>query len=341
MEAVPRIARAQKMDALSSMASIAGYRAVLEPRRSSALHAAAHDGGQHGAARAGAGHRRRRGQAVVHRHGMTGRASQTFDVRPAVADQVKSLGGEFVSIEMPQFEAEDKGGYAKAASEEILKREQALFEELLPTVDIVICTALVPGREAPRLITEKAVRSMKPGSVIVDLAVEQGGNCALSKVGEAVRVDGTTILGWTNLPARMPADASRLYAKNVLNLLMHMHNKEGWAPDPTEEVTKAVMALRQDRRGDGGLRRTSHGICAGLLRRLAGCLETTPALHTPLMSVTNAISGIIVVGAMIQVGPDLSTPETIIAAVAIFLSSINVAGGFLVTQRMLRMFRKR
>lgn len=251
MEAVPRIARAQKMDALSSMANIAGYRAVLEatqvfPRYMPLLMTAAGTVPPAQVLVIGAGVAGLSSIATARRLGAQVKA---FDVRPAVADQVKSLGGEFVSIEMPQFEAEDKGGYAKAASEEILKREQALFEELCPTVDIVICTALVPGREAPRLITEKAVRSMKPGSVIVDLAVEQGGNCALSKVGEAVRVDGTTILGWTNLPARMPADASRLYAKNVLNLLLHMHNKEGWAPDPAEEVTKAVMALRPGQEG--------------------------------------------------------------------------------------------
>lgn len=251
MESVPRIARAQKMDALSSMANIAGYRAVLEatqvfPRFMPLLMTAAGTVPPAQALVIGAGVAGLSAIATARRLGAIVKA---FDVRPAVQDQVKSLGAEFVSIEMPLQDVEDTGGYAKAASEEILKREQALFEQICPTVDIVICTALVPGREAPRLVTETAVRSMKPGSVIVDLAVEQGGNCALSRVGEAVDVDGVIILGWTNLPSRMPADASRLYARNVLNLLLHMHNKEGWAPDANEEITRAVMALRPGQEG--------------------------------------------------------------------------------------------
>jgi NAD(P) transhydrogenase subunit alpha len=245
MEAVPRIARAQKMDALSSMANIAGYRAVLEaaavyPRFLPLLMTAAGTVPPAQVLVIGVGVAGLSAIATARRLGAQVKA---FDVRPAVQDQVKSLGAEFLTIALPTFEAEDQGGYAKAASDEILRREQELFVTACRTTDIVISTALVAGKQAPRLLTAEAVHGMRRGSVIVDLAVEQGGNCALSEVGRAVDVNGVTILGWTNLPSRMPMDASRLYARNVLNLVLHLHGKDGFAPDLTEEVTKAVAVI--------------------------------------------------------------------------------------------------
>ena len=171
---------------------------------------------------------------------------KAFDVRPAVRDQVKSVGAEFLTIEMPAVDAEDKGGYAKDVGAEILRREQELFTEVCRTTDIVVTTALIAGKTAPLLLTAEAVAGMRPGSVIVDLAVEQGGNGALARPGERVDVGGVSILGFTNLASRMPQDASRLYARNVLNLLAHLHGKEGWKPDFSEEVTKAVAVVRPE-----------------------------------------------------------------------------------------------
>jgi NAD(P) transhydrogenase subunit alpha len=252
MEAVPRIARAQKMDALSSMANIAGYRAVLEaaqvfPRFFPLLMTAAGTVAPAQVLVIGVGVA---GLSAIATARRLGGQVKAFDVRPAVQDQIRSLGAEPLALDMTGFDAEDKGGYAKAASDELLKREQALFEQVCPSVDIIITTALIAGKEAPRLLTDAAVLSMKPGSVIVDLAVEQGGNCGLSRVGEAVVTpNGATVLGWTNLASRMPADASKLYARNVLNLLLHMHGKAGWAPDAAEEITKAVMVLHPGQEG--------------------------------------------------------------------------------------------
>ncbi len=248
MEAVPRIARAQKMDALSSMANIAGYRAVLEamnvfPKFMPLLMTAAGTVPPAQVLVIGVGVAGLSAIATAKRMGAQVKA---FDVRPAVKDQVKSVGAEFLTIEMPQVDAEDKGGYAKDVGAEILKREQELFNEICKSTDIVITTALIAGKIAPRLLTEEAVKAMRPGSVIVDLAAEQGGNCALTRAGEVVDVNGVKILGYTNLASRMPQDASRLYARNVLNLLAHLHGKEGWKPDFTEEVTKACAILRPD-----------------------------------------------------------------------------------------------
>lgn len=244
MEAVPRIARAQKMDALSSMANIAGYRAVLEaatvfPRFFPLLMTAAGTVPPAQTLIIGVGVAGLSAIATARRLGSVVKA---FDVRPAVQDQIRSLGAEPLALPV-KADLEDQGGYAKAAPEELLKAEQALFEQLAPTTDIIVTTALIAGKEAPRLVTESAVRSMRPGSVVVDLAAEQGGNCALTRPGEVVDVDGVKIVGLTNLAARMPADASRLYARNVLNLLLHLHGKQGWAPDPAEEITRAVMVL--------------------------------------------------------------------------------------------------
>lgn len=246
MEAVPRIARAQKMDALSSMANIAGYRAVLEatqyfPRFFPLLMTAAGSVPPAQVLVIGVGVA---GLSAIATAKRLGAVVKAFDVRPAVQDQIRSLGAEPIELNIAGLDLEDKGGYAKAATEELLRREHEIFERLCPTTDIVITTALIAGKRAPQLVTEAAVRSMRPGSVLVDLAAEQGGNVALSRAAEVVVVNGVTVLGPTNLPSRMPADASRLYARNVLNLLLHMHNKQGWAPDLNEEITGAVTILR-------------------------------------------------------------------------------------------------
>lgn len=250
MESVPRIAKAQSMDALSSMANIAGYRAVLEatmffPRFMPMLMTAA---GSVPAAQVlviGVGVA---GLSAIATAKRLGAQVKAFDVRPAVQDQIRSVGAEPIPFELPK-DIEDKGGYAKAASDELLKREQALFESLAPATDIVITTALIGGKSAPPLYTEAAVRSMRPGSVVVDLAAEQGGNCVLTKPGEVVTVNGVHLVGYTNLAARMPFDASRLYARNILNLLVHMHKKNEWAPDFNDEITKAVRVLHPDQEG--------------------------------------------------------------------------------------------
>lgn len=248
MEAVPRIARAQRMDALSSMANIAGYRAVLEamyvfPKFMPLLMTAAGTVPPAQVLVIGVGVAGLSAIATARRMGAQVKA---FDVRPAVKDQVKSVGAEFLTIEMPTVDAEDQGGYARDVGAEVLRREQALFTEVCRTTDIVITTALIPGKPAPLLLTAEAVHAMRPGSVIVDLAAEQGGNCALTRAGERVDEGGVAILGYTHLASRMPQDASRLYARNVLNLINHLHTKEGWKPDLEEEVTKAVAILRPE-----------------------------------------------------------------------------------------------
>lgn len=248
MEAVPRIARAQKMDALSSMANIAGYRAVIEavnlfPRFMPLLMTAAGTVPPAQVLVIGAGVA---GLSAIATARRLGAVVKGFDVRPAVQDQVRSLGAEFLTVEMPKVEAEDRGGYARDVGEEFLRREQALFAETCKTTDIVVTTALIPGKPAPRLLTEAAIANLRPGSVVVDLAAEQGGNCVLTRPGERVEANGVSILGYLNLPSRMPVDASRLYARNVLNLVLHLHGKQGWAPDFSEEITKAVAVIRPE-----------------------------------------------------------------------------------------------
>lgn len=248
MESVPRIARAQKMDALSSMANIAGYRAVIEavnlfPRFMPLLMTAAGTVPPAQVLVIGAGVA---GLSAIATAKRLGAVVKGFDVRPAVQDQVRSLGAEFLTIDMPKVEAEDQGGYAKDVGEELLRREQELFAEVCRTTDLVVTTALIPGRAAPRLLTEAAVANLRAGSVVVDLAAEQGGNCVLTRPGERVDHGGVSILGYFNFPSRMPVDASRLYARNVLNLVLHLHGKQGWAPDLGEEITKAVAVIRPE-----------------------------------------------------------------------------------------------
>jgi NAD(P) transhydrogenase subunit alpha len=240
MELVPRITRAQPMDALSAMSTIAGYKAVLLaaevlPRFFPMLVTAA---GTLAPARVfvlGAGVAGLQAIASARR---IGAVVSAFDVRPAVKEQVESLGASFLKIEMPQEDTEDAGGYAKQLSEEAHRREVELVGNTVREMDVVITTALVPGRRAPLLITEEMVRSMKPGAVIVDLAAEQGGNCALTRPGERTLVDGVTILGPLNLPATMPVHASQMYSRTISSLLNHLVTEGELQLDWEDEITK-------------------------------------------------------------------------------------------------------
>ena len=395
MDCVPRISRAQKLDALSSMANIAGYRAVVEAANNfgrfftGQITAA----GKVPPARIlviGAGVA---GLAAIGAAGSMGAVVRAFDTRPEVRQQIESMGAEFLELDF-QEEGAGAGGYAKVMSEEFIKAEMELFAAQAREVDIIITTALIPDRPAPQLITAEMVQSMKPGSVIVDLAAEQGGNCALTEPGKKVVRHGVTLIGYTDLASRMATQASQLYSANLCHLLSELTPEKNGVieVDMDDEVIRGATVVRE---GEvvwpppartkppppaagtssvetGGLepepRRTGLGSAAALVIGgivLAGlgtvappsfmghltvfvlaCFvgwqviwNVTPALHTPLMSVTNAISGIIVIGALLQVSSPSSLVE-VLAGIAVLIATINVAGGFLVTQRMLRMFRK-
>jgi NAD(P) transhydrogenase subunit alpha len=398
MDAVPRISRAQSLDVLSSMANIAGYRAVVE-----AAHAFGRfftgqvtAAGKVPPARvlvAGAGVA---GLAAIGTAGSLGAIVRATDPRPEVADQVKSLGGEYLSVDDVETEVSSTG-YAKEMSDDYNTRAAALYAQQCHEVDIVITTALIPGRPAPRLITAEMVASMKPGSVIVDMAAANGGNVEGTVPGQAVVTDnGVTILGYTDLPGRLPTQASQLYGTNLVNLLKLMtpgkdgqlvldfddvvqrsmtvvrHGELTWPPPPvqvssappaaaaaaTPALTKQTESAPRSRIGSLAV----VPIVGVLLFLLAGFAPSAlvghltvfalaivigyyvignvhHALHTPLMSVTNAISGIIVVGALLQIGHGNGV-ITGVSAVAILLASINVFGGFAVTRRMLAMFSR-
>ncbi|UZR27153.1 Re/Si-specific NAD(P)(+) transhydrogenase subunit alpha [Methylococcus mesophilus] len=396
MDSVPRISRAQKLDALSSMANIAGYRAVIE--------AAHHFGrffcGQVTAAGKvppakvfviGAGVA---GLAAIGAAGGLGAIVRANDTRPEVKDQVKSMGAEFVEVEY-QEEGTGVGGYAKIMSEGYQKAQAEMIARQAMDVDVIVTTALIPGKPAPKLITVGMVKSMKPGSVIVDMAAEQGGNCELTVPGEVVVRHEVTIIGYTDLPSRLARQSSTLYATNLLRLLEELcPQKDGnavvdmddevirgatvikdgtitWPPPPPkisaaapQMATAAPPVVTEKKPLLPAWVRTGLGIGVGaLIFYLIGanapadfmehftvfvlaCFvgymviwNVTPALHTPLMSVTNAISSIIAIGALIQI----SSPGTLIltlAGLAVALTAVNMAGGFWVTQRMLRMFRR-
>jgi H+-translocating NAD(P) transhydrogenase subunit alpha len=388
------------LDVLSSMANIAGYRAVVE---------AAHVFGRFFTGQvtaagkvppakvlvAGAGVA---GLAAIGAAGSMGAIVYATDPRPEVADQVKSLGGEYLPVAAadPSEAAVSATGYAKEMSEDYNARAEALYADRLPEMDIVITTALIPGRPAPRLITAEMVASMKPGSVVVDMAAANGGNVeGVVKDQAVVTENGVRIIGYTDLAGRLPTQASQLYATNLVNLMKLMTpGKDGrlvldfddvvqrsitvvrdgevtWPPPPVQvsaapaaqPATVTEPAVSPVKKHLSAARRfTIVGVAAGLLfvlaavspRALLGHLTVFAlaivigyyvighvhhALHTPLMSVTNAISGIIVVGALLQVGHD-NLGITIVAALAILLASINVFGGFAVTRRMLAMFRR-
>lgn len=400
MDAVPRISRAQKLDALSSMANIAGYRAVVEASN----HFGRFFTGQITAAGKippakvmiiGAGVA---GLAAIGAASSMGAIVRAFDTRPEVKEQVESMGAEFLELDYEEDEsAGTEGGYAKEMSKAFIDAEMALFREQAKDVDIIITTALIPGKPAPKLILEDMVASMKDGSVIVDLAAEQGGNCELTEPGEVVVKHGVTIIGHTDLPSRLSTQSSQLYSTNLRHLLADLtpekqgqivvdmeddvvrsatvvHEGEITWPPPAISVTaapqKSVAAPPSvtpvDKRAQAKRKAmTTAAVLAVLVMGLFAVgrvapaefmshlivfvlavfvgwqviWNVTPALHTPLMSVTNAISGIIVIGALLQVGSS-SWLVVILAAVGVLIASINIAGGFLVTQRMLEMFKR-
>jgi NAD(P) transhydrogenase subunit alpha len=395
MDCVPRITRAQKMDALSAMANVAGYRAIIEaaeqfgrfiPGQMTAA-------GKVAPARVfivGAGVA---GLAAIAAAKSLGAQVRAFDTRAASREQVESLGAQFVELDFTES-GEGEGGYAKQMSDAFLQAEQALLAKHAKECDIVVTTALIPGKPAPQLITSGAVVAMQNGSVIVDLAAEQGGNCALTERGRIVERFGVTIVGLTDLPSRMARQSSDLYATTVLNLVCEFVKDGTLAIDLEDEVQRGALVMNkgevtwpppsrpQPRTGapqpdpkaaaarasaaasSSSRMTTMIGAGAALLLGAAGLLappeflghltifllacivgwhvvwNVTPALHTPLMSVTNAISGIILVGGMLVMAGSGLTAAAMLGAVAVLVASINVAGGFLVTQRMLRMFRK-
>ena len=408
MESIPRISRAQKMDALSSMANIAGYRAVIEA------------GGNFGRFFTGqitAAGKVPPAKVLVVGGGVAGLAAigtstslgaitYAFDVRPEVAEQVESMGAEFVYLD---FEEEDQahgaktGGYAKPSSPEFREAQLAKFREMAPEMDIVITTALIPNREAPELWTEDMVKSMKRGSVIVDLAAEKGGNCKLTVADKKIVTEGgVTIIGYTDFPSRMATQASTLYATNIRHMLTDLtpdkdgkinhdmeddvirgatvtHAGEVTFPPPPPKVNaiaaappkekpkeltpeekraQEIAAFKAQTRNQvtllavGAAFLLSVGLVAPasfmqhfivfLLAVFVGfqvIWGVAHSLHTPLMAVTNAISSIIILGALMQIGSG-SMLITILSALAVFMAGINIFGGFLVTRRMLAMFQK-
>ncbi len=409
MDSVPRITRAQKMDTLSAMANIAGYRAIIEaannfPRFFTGQITAA---GKIDPAKVlviGAGVA---GLSAIGAAKGLGAIVRAFDPRSATKDQVASMGAEFLELDVKE-EGEGKGGYAKQMSDDFLKAEMALFAAQAMQVDIIVTTALIPGKPAPKLITQGMVESMKPGSVIVDLAAEQGGNCVLTEPGTIVKHKGVTIIGYTDLPSRMASMSSQLYGSTVTALLDELRDDNGQLHvDLDDEVVRGAIVLHQGKMlwpapvkeqppppepgvpskstaSVAALKPASgHGhdegagaspwmlvvvglIMVGLafiippkpasagsdfLSHLTVFIlaifigfqvvwNVKPALHTPLMSVTNAISGIILVGGMFQLTSSSLNLTVVLGAIAVLIAAINIAGGFLVTNRMLGMFRK-
>jgi NAD(P) transhydrogenase subunit alpha len=413
MDSLPRqLSRAQKMDALTSMASISGYRAVIEAANAFGrfFNGQVTAAGKIPPARvfiAGAGVA---GLAAIGTAANLGAIVRANDTRAEVADQVTSLGGEFVKVDYEE-EGSGGGGYAKVMSEGFQQAQREMYAREARDADIIITTALIPGKPAPKLITAEMVRSMKPGSVIVDMAAEQGGNCELTVPGEAVVRHGVTIVGYTDLASRLAKQASTLYGTNVLRLTEELcKTKDGvidvnmeddairgltvvkdgaitWpppspklpaAPPPAAKAaTAAVPAAKKSAHGGAGEPASAKSLAivfgvGALLFWLVGAYapasflshftvfvlacfvgymviwNVTPSLHTPLMSVTNAISSIIAVGALVQIAPPLGDggdgrPDGLIrflAFVALALTAINMFGGFAVTRRMLAMFRK-
>ena len=394
MDAVPRISRAQSLDVLSSMANIAGYRAVIE---------AAHEFGSVFTGQVTAAGKVPAAKVLIVGAGVAGLAAigtasslgaivRAFDARPEVGEQVESMGAQFLRIAVEQ-EAPSADGYAKETSEDFDRLAAQLYAEQARDVDIIVTTALIPGRPAPRLITAEMVATMKPGSVIVDMAAANGGNCELSRADELVVSDnGVKIIGYTDLPGRLPTQSSQLFSTNLVNLLKLLTpDKDGvvhvdledqvirgmtvvkdgeltWPPPPVAvsaaparpvaaRLPKAEEAPKDPRR-----RYAAMAVAAVLFAVLAAysppeflshftvfalavvvgfyvITNVHHALHTPLMSVTNAISGIILVGALLQVGLG-NTLVTVLAVGGVLVASINIFGGFTVTHRMLKMFRR-
>ncbi len=415
MDMVPRISRAQKMDALSSMANIAGYRAVIE---------AGNNFGRFFTGQVTAAGKVPPAKVLVVGAGVAGLAAigtatslgaitYAFDVRPEVAEQVESMGAEFVFLdfEEEQQDGSATGGYAAVSSPEFAAAQLAKFSEIAPDMDIVITTALIPGRDAPKLWTKEMIASMKPGSVIVDLAAERGGNAeGTVKDEKVVTENGVTIVGYTDFPSRMAAQSSTLYATNIRHMMTDLtpkvkdeetgeetrkynHNMEddvirgatathkgeitfpppppkvaAIAAQPKKEAPKELTAEEKRAKEVADFKtetKTQVGLLAlgGALLLLIGTVapasfmqhfivfilsvfigfqviwNVAHSLHTPLMAVTNAISSIIILGALVQVG-STSVLISILAALGIFMAAVNIFGGFLVTRRMLAMFQK-
>ncbi|MGC3996786.1 MAG: NAD(P) transhydrogenase subunit alpha [Anaeromyxobacter sp.] len=344
MEKVPRTTRAQSMDALSSQATLAGYRAVLLgagalPRILPMMTTAAGTLAPAKAFIIGAGVAGLQAIATARR---LGAVVSAFDVRPVVKEQCQSLGAAF--LEVPAVAAEGSGGYARELGQDEQARVLATIAGHIKDQDLVITTAAIPGRAAPRLITAEMVRAMRPGSVIVDLAAETGGNCELTRAGETVVEHGVSILGVTNLPSTLPFHASQMYGRNIVTLLTHLGGKEG--------VLSLDPGGGDRRRHAGGPRREGPALAMSIqliqiyvfiLAGFVGFFTITrvPALlHTPLMSATNAISAISVVGALALAGGDqYSTLANALGAVAVASATLNVVGGFIITDRMLKMFK--
>jgi H+-translocating NAD(P) transhydrogenase subunit alpha len=394
LEKVPRITRAQKMDVLSSMANLSGYRAVVE--------AAAHYQGffspQITAAGAsppakvliiGAGVA---GLAAIGAARALGADVRAFDTRAAAREQVESLGARFLEVKLKES-GEGQGGYAKTMSPEFIAAEMELFRNQAKECDVIVTTALVPGTKAPILVPRDVVECLKPGSVIVDMAAEQGGNCELTRPGEIALHNGVQIIGFTDLASRMATTASRFFSMNLWHLLgefgkadaisidlendvvrpsLMLHKGEVLPPAPVKEPAPApkpppVTAKPAQAQLTSPPRRAWGSTVGGLL--LMGVMFTlsrfapseflqhstvfvlacfvgwqvvwsvSPALHTPLMSVTNAISGIIIIGGMLQIGGEFDL-ASLLGALAVLFAAINISGGFLVTQRMLKMFQQ-
>ena len=405
MDMVPRISRAQKMDALSSMANIAGYRAVIE---------AGENFGRFFTGQVTAAGKVPPAKVLVIGAGVAGLSAigtarglgaivRSFDVRPEVAEQIESMGAEFLFLDFAEGEGgAAAGGYAAPSSPEFRDKQLALFREQAPEVDIVITTALIPGRPAPKLWLEDMVAAMKPGSVVVDLAAEQGGNCDLTRPGEIFETDnGVKIVGYTDMASRMATQASTLYGNNVRHMMDDLTpGKDGQpvvnmeddvirgatvvhagevtfpppppkvqaiaraapkkAPEETSEqkAARELATLRQS-----ATRTTTLLVVGGVLTLLVGSVapvsfmqhfivfalaifvgfqviwNVAHALHTPLMAITNGISSIIILGALLQIGSG-SGLVAFLAALGVLMASVNIFGGFLVTRRMLAMFQK-
>ena len=406
MDMVPRISRAQKMDALSSMANIAGYRAVIEAGNNFGRFFT----GQVTAAGkvppakvliVGAGVA---GLAAIGAATSLGAVTYAFDVRPEVAEQVESMGAEFVYLDFEEEQADgaSSGGYASVSSPEFAAAQLAKFREIAPDMDIVITTALIPNREAPELWTEDMVKSMKAGSVIIDLAAERGGNCKMTVKDEKIVTDnGVTIIGYTDFPSRMATQSSELYSTNIRHMMADLtpekdgvvnhnmeddvirgatitHGDEVTFPPPPPKI-KAIAAQPKEKPKEltpeekkaaeiaafkaqtknqvtlitvGAVLLLGVGLVAPasfmqhfivfVLSVFVGfqvIWNVAHSLHTPLMAVTNAISSIIILGALMQIGSG-SALVIILAALSIFMTGVNIFGGFLVTRRMLAMFQK-
>lgn len=406
MEMVPRISRAQKMDALSSMANIAGYRAVIE---------AGSNFGRFFTGQVTAAGKIPPAKVLVVGAGVAGLAAigtatslgavvRAFDVRPEVAEQIESMGAEFLFLDFDDNQdGAATGGYAAPSSPEFRAAQLKLFQEQAPDVDILICTALIPNREAPELWTPDMVAAMKPGSVIVDLAAEKGGNCKMTVMDQKIVTDnGVTIIGYTDFPSRMAAQASTLYSNNVRHMMTDLtpdkdgrivHNMEddvirgatvtfeseitfpppppkiaAIATKPKTEAPKELTAEEKHAVETAAFKAATKQqvgmlVIGGVLMLAVGAFapasfmqhfivfalacfvgfqviwNVSHALHTPLMAVTNAISGIIVLGALLQIGSS-SGLVVMLATFSVFIASINVVGGFMVTRRMLAMFQK-